>query len=103
MSDTQYTPGPWVVADDGDGLIYVLTEDEGLVADAHDPSFIDDEVAKANARLIAAAPELVEALEKMTAHYVALVECGDCGFWDANKEPEVIAARAALSKARGEA
>lgn len=37
------------------------------------------------------------ALEAMLKMYVELVDSGDCGFWDAEKVPEVIAARAALS------
>jgi hypothetical protein len=40
---------------------------------------------------------LREALEKLLNRYVDLVNCGDCGFWDPEKEPEVQAARAALS------
>jgi hypothetical protein len=35
-------------------------------------------------------------LAAMVKRYVGLVECGDCGNWDAEAEPEVIAARAAL-------
>lgn len=53
----------------------------------------------ANARLIAAAPELLEALRGMTEHYVRLAGCGDCGNWNPEEEPEVIAARAAIAKA----
>ncbi|WP_063976804.1 hypothetical protein [Sphingobium yanoikuyae] len=58
-------------------------------------------VIEANARLIAAAPELLEALDGVLAKYTGLVESGDAGFWDAEKEPEVIAARAAIAKAKG--
>jgi hypothetical protein len=59
----------------------------------------------ADARLIAAAPELLASNEALLARYVALVESGDCGFWDADAEaePTVIAARAAIARARGEA
>lgn len=48
------------------------------------------------ARLIAAAPELLEALERMVATYADMQ--------DGNGEPcpDVIAARAAIAKARGE-
>lgn len=41
---------------------------------------------------------LVAALNGMVRMYVELVESGDAGFWDAEKVPEVIAARAALAK-----
>jgi hypothetical protein len=37
-----------------------------------------------------------EALEGMVSMYVALVESGDAGFWDAEKVPQVTAARSAL-------
>lgn len=37
-----------------------------------------------------------KALVAMIDMYVALVESGDAGFWDAEKVPEVIEARAAL-------
>ena len=48
---------------------------------------------------------LYEALQTITKRYVDLVNCGDCGFWNPEQEPEVIKARAALAKthpARGE-
>lgn len=48
----------------------------------------------ANARLIVAAPELFEALAALVKH--------DEQFWNENKVPELVAAHAALSKARGE-
>lgn len=38
-----------------------------------------------------------EALEGMLEKYVALVNCGDCGNWNPEEEPVVIAAREALS------
>ena len=44
-------------------------------------------------------PELVEALQSMLDRYVSLVQCGDCGNWDAEAETQVIAARSALNKA----
>lgn len=48
-------------------------------------------IAKDNSRLR-------EALSTFLIEYVALVDSGDAGFWDAEKEPKVIAARAALAK-----
>ncbi len=41
---------------------------------------------------------LVEALDKLLHRYIGLVESGDCGHWDANAEPEVMAARSLLEK-----
>ncbi len=51
------------------------------------------EEAQANARLIAAAPELLEALESLHGRYVACI---------GNEGPEALAALAALAKARGQ-
>jgi uncharacterized SAM-dependent methyltransferase len=54
-------------------------------------------------RALAEAKKRIEALEAglrtMVGHYVELAGSGDCGFWDPEKEPEVIAARALLSPA----
>ena len=58
--------------------------------------------AIANRNLIASAPDLYEALEAILEKYTQLVNCGDCGFWDPETEGEVIAARSALCRARGE-
>lgn len=44
--------------------------------------------------------KLVGALDCMLNRYVELVESGDAGKWDAEAEPDVIAARAALSEAK---
>ena len=44
--------------------------------------------------------ELVKVLEAMLKRYVGMVESGDCGFWNAEEEPVVVAARAVLAKVR---
>lgn len=45
---------------------------------------------------------LYEALKALEAHYCALVESGDCGFWSLSDEQVVQSARIALSKMDGE-
>lgn len=40
--------------------------------------------------------KLRTALENLLEHYVSLAHSGDCGFWDPEKEEQVIAAREAL-------
>lgn len=57
---------------------------------------------EADARLIAAAPLMLEALQSMTERYTSLVASGDAGNWDAEAEPQVIAARAVIAAATGE-
>ena len=54
---------------------------------------------EANAKLCAAAPDLLEALELILKRYTGLVESGDAGFWNPEEEPEVIQSRAAIEKA----
>lgn len=44
--------------------------------------------------------DLVDCLSDMTEHYVELAGCGDCGFWDPEKELEVIAARKMIAAIR---
>lgn len=50
-------------------------------------------------KLVRSAEKIVKlkrALKDLTKHYVALVNSGDCGKWDPEEEPAVIAAREAL-------
>lgn len=54
-------------------------------------------------RVVEVRSALVAALLTVTARLVSLIDSGDCGFWDSNGEEAVIAARAALSLANGEA
>ncbi len=62
--DTKHTPGPWTVVDDG-SYSSCLAEVGNLIVSArhevHDR--LNDDVNEANARLVAAAPELLEALQ----------------------------------------
>lgn len=56
--ETKHTPGPWCL--DDDGFVY----GEGfIVSDPHSSPDIDPDEREANARLIAAAPELLAALQ----------------------------------------
>lgn len=60
----------------------------------------NEQLAQAdNARLIAAAPELLDALKSLIDGYIELVNSGDCGNWDPETDKEVIQARAAIAKA----
>jgi hypothetical protein len=45
--------------------------------------------------------DLLAALKDMAVRYTALVNCGDCGNWDPETEPQVVAAREAIAKADG--
>jgi hypothetical protein len=55
------------------------------------------------ARLIASAPDLLEALTALYASYKALADSGDAGNWRLEETDEGQQARAAIRKATGEA
>ena len=64
--ETKFTKGNWSVSDDTSECYLVKSDDGGLIAFVYDGD-IDDEaihmdVVEANAKLIAKAPELLEAL-----------------------------------------
>ena len=59
--------------------------------------------SEANARLIASAPELLEALTVLYADYKALADSGDAGNWRLEDTDSGKQALAAIAKATGEA
>ena len=99
---TKHTPGQWSVVEH-DHAICVQTESPrqtkfgasryavvgGL--DRSDPEQLEE--ARANARLIAAAPDLLEALKALLERYVLAI---------GNEGIECLNARAAIAKATGE-
>jgi hypothetical protein len=99
LSETQagHTPGPWHVRT-LDGSIGTVDANDITVAQAQEVSAADrnagHSVRIANTRLIAAAPDLLEALTKIAA-IEDLMYGGD---WDEIEQARQIA-RAAISKA----
>ena len=94
------TPVPWVIVE---SEAHEFFEDEWYVDN------VDEDIGgiavvngEANARLFAVSRETLEALAAMTARYLDLAGSGDCGFWNPEEELEVIQARAAIAKAKGE-
>lgn len=93
----KHTPGPWrlvwrlVISDKSWQTKYQIDDSFGACVVACDD--ITDENAEANARLIAAAPELLEALE-YTLKCLMQTDVGE-----AHYQPAI----AAIAKARGEA
>ena len=87
---SQHTEGPWIA----DGA-QIFTSDTN-VAQANGYR-IDRETVAANARLIAAAPELLEALEQMVSVFLDTE-----GRHGESKNDAMDAARAAIAKATGE-
>ena len=95
MSGENWTPGPWVVGTAPPNGEQTIGARGMMVALATRGEMLPPEETLANARLIAAAPELYEALK--TACVNAL-ELGHCVGYDC---PNCSAGRA-LKKARGE-
>lgn len=115
MSETKFTPGPWHIRQDWDGMgILVDCGDPTNLATVGNVASVTDyapfmslstqqeekrAIAEANARLIAAAPDMHEALK-------AIVDCYGLG-----QSPEKFVeqvrgfiedGRAAISKAKGQ-
>ena len=72
MSNAQHTPGPWVGRTIGQSLATVETQDgEYIICNTAQLRWDDWKTKhaerKANARLMAAAPELLEALQRLSA------------------------------------
>ena len=95
MSSKPHTPGPWCT-DKQD----VFTNDRRAICEM-DPAWHDTEQGDADARLIAAAPELLEALEE--AKSIIRTWHGEEA-WDIYDlaSPEMKRINAAIAKARGE-
>jgi len=105
---SEYTKGPWLIAEEDSRFIYALgpqgTNLFWCKVDKAGPEKISDSEAKANARLIAAAPELLEVLIEVfecsqLVPCTANPESAACFLMDANIMDLV---RAAIAKAKGE-
>lgn len=109
MSKQQHTPGPWHVVLSDNATPHILHEHGCDSSDCGDLSsrvcvmpaeIVADYNSLANASLIAAAPELLEALEAVLS-----AEPADGAYLLGETESERAAyanARAAIAKARGE-
>lgn len=93
---SKHTPGPWVWDEDGaalraPGKRIVLRDGEGIWNLWNNPS-LKGGMGEANARLIAAAPDLLEALQRVLRHIPA--EAGGASLSD-----DVHRAQKAIAKA----
>lgn len=94
MTQAKHTPGQWFInresSDCHDGKLSIEVYGDYFIAQ------VDEGVCQeANARLIAAAPELLEALKKL-----ASIDFGSHG-WDEFAENAAREARSAIAKATG--
>ena len=107
MTEPKHTPGPWERTCTAFGLLGVASVATWerivmLTPYKDDPKYGE---SYANANLIAASPDLLPALENLLAS--ALVWADSVQYdrdtsWDYNAEPVIVAARAAIAKAKGE-
>lgn len=94
MNETKFTPGPWLFSSYKSGnSVIVIDGKEFDVATVNYPN------RDANAHLIAAAPELYEALEGLLADITEYQEINNLGGQNNHWQ---VKAKAALAKARGE-
>lgn len=91
---TKHTPGPWVVMN---GSLDVWNAEKTRRITAH-PWVDKDDESEANARLIAAAPDLLTALEIALPY----VESFDDDNADLQTKANAAAVCAAIAKAKGE-
>lgn len=95
MREFKGTPGPWVVEEES----FTVTDESGeFVADFDSGPWKENH---ANADLIAAAPELLEALQELFADYKQLADSGDAGFWNLEDTEVGKKSLAAIAKALG--
>lgn len=97
MSEAKFTSGPWRVVATSDGFEYIASP-ESVEMVGHVPTYwkhtVCTDFKEADGNLIAAAPELYAALEKVVHDYDALGTYGEYAKRDA---------LSALAKARGAA
>lgn len=86
-----HTPGPWHITDEGSQIVIQTFSDHptGTLARIYRA----DELAYSDARLISAAPELLEALQMLIPQEPQEADSYDRAMWKA--------ARAAIAKATG--
>lgn len=96
---SKHTPGPWTVMEFPDEKFVEIRAHQGYAIVGH--VFLNNGARDATARLIAAAPELLEALEGIANHY-DMDGYGEKAWKDLALEMADLA-RAAIAEATGEA
>lgn len=97
----KYTPGPWYALKDNESSPaghLVRSEPSKIEVARASNIYMDRSERLANARLIAAAPELLEALEALSEAFEYSSKMGRTGFGIVFKQAD-----AAIAKARGRA
>ena len=95
---SKHTPGPWQWTQHFDPTISIYKDGFGQIARLYDSSA---GTGKANARLIAAAPDLLEALQGILGYFDSGNSVSVSQATIKARSDEVKAARAAIAKATG--
>lgn len=101
MEEFKGTPGPWFEHREGFSTVYVEARlRQGVIQEvaACGPTEAGSDAQSANARLIAAAPELLAALQRLRDY--AEDVCGVCPD-DCHKEHPLMVATSVIAKALG--
>ena len=69
MDNVKHTPGPWITERCDTGIEILNTEQESVAVACHFGNPYSSIREEANAKLIAAAPDLLKALEKMSVEF----------------------------------
>lgn len=102
MSEVKHTPGPWKAHRTVSGDYQIRFGGKGgWLAEVFDDDEPVEGRTEADARLIAAAPEMLEALQELFLSYKSLADSGDAGTWRIEDFPEGKKALAAIAKATG--
>ena len=99
----KYTPGPWRLYFIGPASTpdwYIESDEQGIVRIPDNPALRERQ--KANARLIAAAPEMLEALEGLSRWVAKGIENGAFDNTVGNAVADYNRANAIIKKAKGE-
>lgn len=99
MTDAvHHTPGPWAYRQPHPADKYIWIKEPEVKVDYDD---VDQDEQRANARLIAAAPDLLEALRDLYASWQDAVSAPDLGTALRDAQDRVRAGLAAIDKATG--
>jgi hypothetical protein len=100
MSESRFTPGPWRAEGPDDFRDFnILHDGDSLAVAAAVSNMRSLDEIEANARLIAAAPDLIEALEDLKRELV--LSDVDLDYIESHFRPWLNKAESAAAKARG--
>lgn len=99
---SKHTPGPWNIGTKNGARVW-SENGETLIADADASESLRKEIKKANARLIAAAPELLAAAQAAKLALDDLLHAKDGRDWWTQRDAAMMLIDAAIAKATGDA